>query len=203
MAVELGATYEQVLAEKGTPSGRIEIGAKLVLNYPDAVIRLEKGRVVSIKAPAEIGRQVSQTPGPAVAARPPAVPGGGASTRPLEWLTDYQAAVARAGAQQRRVFLFFTGSDWCVWCRRLDQEVLSRPEFAAYAGQGLVLVKLDFPRGFKLTPEQTRLNQQLAKRYQVKGFPTVVVLDADGRQLGTLGYAEGGVVPFINRVKAL
>ena len=115
----------------------------------------------------------------------------------LAWTTDYPAALAQAKAQQRHVFLFFTGSDWCSWCKRLNAEILSTPEFAKYAGEKLILVELDFPRHKPQPPAVKAQNEKLAERFAVEGYPTVIVLDSTGKPVGQLSYQEGGPGPFI------
>jgi len=119
------------------------------------------------------------------------------------WTTDYKAALEQAKADDRRVFLFFTGSDWCSWCKRLNREILSTPEFAKFAGEKLVLVELDFPNA-KSQPKAVKgQNAQLAKRYKIEGYPTVIVLDSAGEKVGELGYQEGGPGPFIEAISKM
>ncbi len=116
------------------------------------------------------------------------------------WTTDYQAALAQAKAQQCRVFLFFTGSDWCIWCKRLNAEILSKPEFAHYAADKLVLVEVDFPQTKKLPSALKAQNDRLAEKYRIEGYPTVIVLDSNGAPVGQLGYQEGGPGPFLAKL---
>lgn len=116
---------------------------------------------------------------------------------PLVWQTEVQAAQQQAFLEQKQVFLFFTGSDWCSWCKKFDGEILETPAFRAYAAQRLVLVKLDFPRTFKLPERQVVQNRALARKHRVDGYPTVVVLNPDGKTLGSLGYQPGGPEPFV------
>ncbi|HEY0369086.1 MAG TPA: thioredoxin family protein, partial [Chthoniobacterales bacterium] len=97
----------------------------------------------------------------------------------------------------------FTGSDWCGWCIKLDREVFSKPEFKAYAEKNLVLLELDFPRGRELTPSERAQNQQLAMKYQIEGFPTIVVLDGEGKMVGEIGYTPGGPAAFIAELEKL
>lgn len=120
-----------------------------------------------------------------------------------DWSTDAQQALARAKAEQKLVLLNFTGSDWCPWCIRLEREVFSKPEFAAYAKTNLVLVQVDFPRSKQLGKEQQQANKALAEKYGIDGFPTVVVLDSTGKQLGRLGYKPGGPDRFIAELEKL
>jgi protein disulfide-isomerase len=109
----------------------------------------------------------------------------------------------QAKAENRHVFLFFTGSDWCSWCKRLNKEILSTPEFARYSKEKLILVELDFPKKRKLTPTVKAQNAKLADKYKIEGYPTVIVLDSAGSKLAELGYQEGGPAPFIARLGKL
>lgn len=118
----------------------------------------------------------------------------------LVWQTDYAAALRTAKEQQKRVLVNFTGSDWCVYCKRLQAEVFSRAEFVAWAKEHVVLVELDFPRNKKLPAELAEQNEKLQEQFSVEGFPTVVVVDADGKELTRTGYERGGVAPWLANV---
>jgi protein disulfide-isomerase len=120
-----------------------------------------------------------------------------------EWLTDAPAAQAKARAENKLVFLYFTGSDWCGWCKKLKGEILSTPQFEAYARGNLVLVELDFPRRKAQSPALQEANQALAQQYGIEGYPTVIVLDSFGRQLGQLGYEEAGPEAFLAELQKL
>jgi thioredoxin-related protein len=113
------------------------------------------------------------------------------------WLTNYDQALKQAAAENKPLVIDFTGSDWCGWCIRLDQEVFSQPEFTSYAKENVVLLKLDFPRKKTLPPQETEQNEKLAKQYGIQGFPTIIVLDPKGKQLGKLGYQKGGATNWI------
>ncbi|MBC8039994.1 MAG: thioredoxin family protein [Opitutaceae bacterium] len=117
------------------------------------------------------------------------------------WLTDFKKAEKQAAAENKPLVLDFTGSDWCGWCIRLDKEVFSQKEFTDYAKQNLVLVKLDFPRSKSLAAAEKKQNEELAQKYEVRGFPTIVVLDSKGKQLGKLGYQKGGAVKWIESLE--
>ena len=114
----------------------------------------------------------------------------------LTWLTDLPKAQAQAKAEKKLVLMNFTGTDWCPWCWKLRDEVFKTPEFAAYAKKNLVLVELDFPRKKELPADQKAANKELAAKYEVKGYPTVVVLDAAGKKVGKTGYMKGGPAAF-------
>jgi thioredoxin-related protein len=121
----------------------------------------------------------------------------------LEWLTDLPKAQAKAKQDKKIVMLDFTGSDWCGWCIKLNKEVFSTPEFAAYAKTNVVLVEVDFPRRKKLSEEQQKANNALQEKYGVQGYPTLIVLNGDGKKIGELGYMPGGPKPFLAELDKL
>ena len=119
------------------------------------------------------------------------------------WLTDYKQAQDEAKAKNKLLLLDFTGSDWCGWCIRLRREVFSQPEFQEYANKNLVLMEVDFPRGKEQTDDLRLQNQHLAMRYNVAGFPTIIVLNGEGKIVGELGYMPGGAAAFISELERL
>ena len=119
---------------------------------------------------------------------PPSKPG---------WLTSYEQGQQEAKANNKLMLLDFTGSDWCGWCILLDREIFSKPQFKEYASKNLVLVELDFPKMKSVSAETRAQNERLAIRYQVQAFPTIIVLNGDGRVVGALGYMKGGPDAFI------
>ena len=123
----------------------------------------------------------------------------GAST----WLTDLTKAQSQARTEKKAMLLNFTGSDWCGWCIRLQREVFSKPEFDEYARKNLVLVEVDFPKRKAQSDAQLRANRALAQRFSVEGYPTLVVLDSAGKELGRLGYEPGGPKPFLARLSKM
>jgi thioredoxin-related protein len=135
--------------------------------------------------------------------------GFAASTQAADgWLTDYNKAQQEAKAGNKLLLVNFTGSDWCGFCILLDRQVFSKPEFKDYASKNLVLLEIDFPRmgGARWNAQSDALrrqNQELATKYQIYGFPTIVVLNGDGKLVGALGYMEGGPGPFIAELEKL
>ncbi len=121
----------------------------------------------------------------------------------LQWMTDLPKAQAKAKAENKLVMLDFTGSDWCGWCIKLNKEVFSKPEFAEYAEKNLVLVEVDFPNQKKQSDELKAANEKLQEKYKVPGYPTIIVLNGDGKQVGTLGYQPGGPKAFIEALDKL
>jgi protein disulfide-isomerase len=117
-----------------------------------------------------------------------------------DWQTDYAKALQAGRAQNKRVLLDFTGSDWCGPCIQLRKQVFSRPDFAAYAEKNLVLVEIDYPQRKKQPAELVTQNERLSKQYGIdeKGFPTVVLLDPNGKTLREFnGYSGESVAELI------
>jgi protein disulfide-isomerase len=120
-----------------------------------------------------------------------------------DWMVDYDEALKVAKEENRLVFIDFTGSDWCGWCIKLDEEILSKRKFQKYAEDNLVLVKIDFPRKTKLPKDQAEANAALAKKYGIEGFPTIIVLNSKGKRIGELGYMKGGPEAMIEELEKL
>lgn len=119
-----------------------------------------------------------------------------------EWLTDLDKALEIAKKDKKIVLINFTGSDWCGWCIKFKNEVLTKDEFLSYADKNLVLVELDFPAKKQLPADLKKKNNELKEKYKVNGFPTFVVLNADGKEIGRqVGYTEGGPGPFIKKLE--
>jgi len=117
----------------------------------------------------------------------------------LTWQTDMNKAMEISKKTKKPLLLFFTGSDWCGWCMRLQKEVLKTPEFAKWADKNVVLVELDYPRRTPQQPEIQKQNQELQQTFAIQGFPTVWFVKAskkDGKvnleKLGSTGYVAGG-----------
>jgi len=121
----------------------------------------------------------------------------------LTWLTNLEKAQERAKTDKKVVLINFTGSDWCGFCKRLDKQVFATQEFADYAKDNLVLVKADFPRTTQLPEDIKQANTRIKNRYEVRGFPTLVMIDGDGRVLGKkVGYGGDSPAAVINEFKS-
>jgi len=116
------------------------------------------------------------------------------------WFTNFEDAKAKARADDKLLLVDFTGSDWCGWCIKLKQEVFDQEVFKKQAPQQFVLVELDFPRQTQLPAELKKQNDQLAKQFGVSGFPTVLVLDAEGKLIARTGYRPGGPDEYLKHL---
>ena len=123
---------------------------------------------------------------------------------PPEWLTDFPAALAKAKADNKRVFLDFTGSDWCPMCKTVKLKVLMSAEFLAYAKTALVLVEVDFPMNHPQSDALKAANQALSDKFKIDGYPTLVVTDADGKELWREeGYDDDTPAQYVAKLKAI
>ncbi|MBI5801479.1 MAG: thioredoxin family protein [Verrucomicrobia bacterium] len=104
------------------------------------------------------------------------------------WLTDLPKARSQAKAEGKMVLLDFTGSDFCPPCIRLAKEIFPSKAFTDYAKQRLVLVEVDFPAKKKQSPELKAANEALQKEFKVDGYPTLILLAADGKKLGEVEF---------------
>ena len=121
----------------------------------------------------------------------------------LVWYTDLMQANELSKSTHKPLFAFFTGSDWCVWCWKLQNDVFSKREFIDWAKKNVVLVELDFPRRKTLSPALTEQNNSLQQTFQVQGYPTIWLFFMtknknsnlfDIESLGSLGYPQGAEV---------
>ncbi len=120
------------------------------------------------------------------------------------WLTDLSKAQAEAKTEHKMVFMDFTGSNWCPPCKALHKNVLTSKEFVDFAKENLVLVLVDFPRPNHLPADQQKANDALLRKFDVEGYPTVVVLDSNGKQLSkNVGYDGQSAKDFVAELKSL
>jgi thioredoxin-related protein len=121
----------------------------------------------------------------------------------LVWQTDMPKALAQAKAENKLVLADFTGSDWCSWCKKLEKDTFSKPDFAAYAKTNLVLVRLDYPNQVPQSAELKAANAALAKQFKIEGYPTVIALKPDATTVWRVdGYLEGGPKAMIAQIEA-
>jgi thioredoxin-related protein len=121
------------------------------------------------------------------------------------WIADFDEAVKLAKAENKDLFVDFTGSDWCGWCIRLNEEVFSHEEFLDGVKDRFVLVALDYPRSdeAKAKVPNPERNSELQQKYGIRGFPTVLLMNSDGLVYGQTGYREGGPVKYVEHLNEL
>lgn len=120
------------------------------------------------------------------------------------WMTDYDQALEKGNRENKPILLLFTGSDWCGWCIKLEDQVFSEEEFEEYATEKVVCVKADFPRNKDQDDEVKKQNKKLKKKFGISGFPTVLVLNPKSEEIiANTGYREGGPSKYVDHLKEL
>ncbi len=120
------------------------------------------------------------------------------------WETDYDAALKQAAAENKYVLVSISGLEWCSWCRALENEVFSKPEFAEYAKDNLICVLLDFNRSGRATNAGfAKQHEMLLERFQVQGFPTVLIFNPQGKGVTRDGYQRGGAAKYVEFIKGV
>ena len=127
---------------------------------------------------------------------------GQASSDNLDWKENLEQAVAQAKKENKAVLVNFTGSDWCIWCKRLNSEVFTQKEFENYADKNLVLVKLDFPKDIPQSQETKIYNNTLAQKFGIQGFPTILIMNSKGELVAKTGYQPGGPAKYVDHIKS-
>jgi len=118
----------------------------------------------------------------------------------LVWETDMMKAYDRSNKEKKPIFALFTGSDWCIWCKKLQSDVFAKKDFVEWANKKVILLEVDFPRYKQLPPELAQQNNSLLQTFQVAGYPTVWMFNMKPSEqnnnfniepLGNLGYPAG------------
>ncbi|WNH11276.1 thioredoxin family protein [Thalassobellus suaedae] len=123
----------------------------------------------------------------------------------LTWHTDMDKAYEIATKENKPLLLFFTGSDWCGWCIKLQNEVLKTADFEKWAKDNVILVELDFPKRKALDKKLQIQNRQMQQMFQVRGYPSIHFAKpektVEGKKslskLGDTGYVRGGAKKWL------
>jgi len=127
----------------------------------------------------------------------------GLKAQAANWETDFAKASTNASKNGLYMLLDFSGSDWCGWCMKLDKEVFSKNEFKTYATKNLACVLVDFPQQKKQSKKLKEQNSELAKKYGIRGYPTVIILSPEGDLVGQTGYKEGGPKTYVAHLQEM
>jgi protein disulfide-isomerase len=135
-------------------------------------------------------------PAPAATANPPpaAAP---------KWFTSLSLAQAEAKKAGKPILADFTGSDWCPWCIKLRTEVFNTKLFKEWAVKNVILLEVDFPQSKPQDDATKKANRDLAAKYKIEGYPTVLFLTVDGKVLGKSGYQPGGPAPWTAKAQKM
>ena len=119
------------------------------------------------------------------------------------WTVNMDFAKKIAKEKDLNLLILFTGSDWCHWCKKLNEEVFSQDEFQQDVVKQFVPVKLDFPSAVKFPEEIRKSYEAEMKKYGVRGYPTVVLTDCEGNAFAVCGYQPGGAEGYLTLLNNL
>ncbi len=101
----------------------------------------------------------------------------------VKWENSFSETQELAKNEDKKILIFFTGSDWCSSCRALEEDVVNTEKFKNLS-KNAILYKADFPRAKDLIPEnQQRDNDQLKNKYGVYSYPTIVITNKYGAMI--------------------
>jgi len=190
LALPLHAEYRAWTNTEG-----VKIEAQLVKAEGDNVtLRLHNGKVTTFpqaKLSDEDREFIKANASAVKAAEEAAAAPKVDADRKARWLTKMDRAKEEAAETGLPILVLFTGTSWCPYCVKLENEVFSQKEFKTFADQNLVLLILDFGPGGS---SKNRKDGELAQEFGVSGFPKYFLIDAAGKKLDSGGY-HGGINP--------
>jgi protein disulfide-isomerase len=209
--VNPGDPVSKLLDEHGEPSGKIDRAGVTFFSYPQGVIQVKEGIVVSI--PDEFyglnnkmvrnsgnGRSVEYVKKPLTSDV-----GGEGSGDPLaesaKWWQIEAAAKKLSSEKKKPLFMLFTGSDWCIGCRLMKRDIFDTTAFKVFASEHLVLLKVDFPKETPQTDTVRKQNDALHEKWMVSEYPTIILLDVDGSEIQRSGYSDLTAEKYVESLK--
>lgn len=112
------------------------------------------------------------------------------ATEPINWLSDYDSALVEAKKQNKPIFMIYMNSHSCAPCKRLDQNVLTSPEFKAFVDTSLVPLKIDYGPAFNNPPGkrgsalgELKKQSKVPRHLKSQGWPYVYLLSPGGKPL--------------------
>ena len=100
----------------------------------------------------------------------------------VKWFSDVQSAQKSLKGEKKAVLLFFTAPGWCGPCRMLEAGPVASGEFAKLVNSSAVAVKMDYSNRNDISPQA----RKALELYKVEGFPSILVLDAKGKEKGRI-----------------
>lgn len=160
--------------------------------------------ILALLALAGLGTLYSEETAPAAPAAPEAPAKEEApAAEGIKWHEDLQAALDEAKTSNKLVIADFTGSDWCGWCIKLVNEVFSQKAFIDAVKDKYVFAEVDFPQKKEQSPEQKAKNKEYQKKYGIRGYPSILILKADGSVLTKTGYQAGGPEAYVKHLEEI
>jgi thioredoxin-related protein len=85
-------------------------------------------------------------------------------------------------AQSKKPLLLVFSTSWCGYCKKMKQSTFNDPRVIEMINKSFIPMEIDAEKGEGIT---------LAKKYGVTSYPTIVIVDKNGKALLTSeGYHE-------------
>jgi len=93
----------------------------------------------------------------------------------VTWKQYTEETIKEAQTLNKPVIIDFYAT-WCTPCRELEEVTFHQPDVVRLAENDFIMVKVDVTKG------GNPYNEELLKKYDIKGVPTIVFLDVDGKE---------------------
>lgn len=98
----------------------------------------------------------------------------GSSHAQINFVKGTLSEVMQKAKSEHKVLMVDVLTDWCKWCVELDNKVYSNPQVYKFANANQINYKIDAEKGEGV---------EFARKYKIKGYPTVLFLDGDGNEI--------------------
>ncbi|MBA7532075.1 Thiol:disulfide interchange protein DsbD [subsurface metagenome] len=119
----------------------------------------------------------------------------------LNWLS-YNEGLALAEKENKYVLIDFY-TDWCGYCKKMNKETYSNEEVKSILNKNFVIVKVNAESENKVIENgEEIIERELAKSYQVTGYPTTWFLESNHNPIAPLpGYVTAEqFIPVLNYI---
>lgn len=110
----------------------------------------------------------------------------------IPWQMDLNRALRMAKESHSKVVVDVY-TDWCGWCKRMDRDVYTDPKVIALSDRFIFL---------KLDAEDGGQGERFTREMQVRGYPTTVIIDENGRALTSIRGYPRSVEQFVSSIEA-
>jgi thiol:disulfide interchange protein len=115
-----------------------------------------------------------------------------AANGPIQWQNDLDRALSMAKENHSKVIVDVY-TDWCGWCKKMDKNIYTDPKVVALSSRYIFL---------KLDAEDGGQGERFTRKMNVRGYPTTIILDENGRSLHSVSGYPPSVQQFINTIES-
>jgi protein disulfide-isomerase len=116
---------------------------------------------------------------------------------------DLEQSLELSKTTGKPLYVVFSGSDWSLSSKRFQERVLDTEAFKAFAGENLVYFPVEARRKPPLTKEETAKLQAWVIHFDIKTYPTVILLAPGGQEIIRHAYKDVEADAYIDLLKAI